>query len=184
MNLIEHAEKELAKAGLGADDPDFKGKIAESVMELVRCFDAQGHSGYSMEMVREVLHELLKLKPLTPLTDDPEEWEDVSEPSGYPLWQNRRDPTVFSNDAGKTTFEVGDKPIKNPHRQVDVLTDGLIWCLNRSVLHPRGFAIGTDEERRLFMYGSGEGVWRYEDLEDEKREAFDAMLERIAAIKD
>lgn len=49
---------------------------------------------------------------LTPLGVGENEWEDVSDISKYPLWQNRRNSKVFSNDSGKTWWELNEATIK------------------------------------------------------------------------
>ena len=68
------------------------------------------HSGYSFPLAVDYLHRLLRYEVLTPLTDDPAEWQDQSDASGYPLWQSVRDPRAFSLDGGTTywlTTETG-----------------------------------------------------------------------------
>ena len=46
---------------------------------------------------------LLGFKPLSPLTNDPDEWTDRSDESGgRPLWQSERDPDAWSHDEGQT----------------------------------------------------------------------------------
>lgn len=102
MSLVEHARRELELCGQYAEDPAF----SESIIKAVEAFASYGHSGGSAAVAREQLHALLGHKPLSPLTSDPAEWEDRSTISGVPLWQNRRDPSVFSTDGGKTSYTV------------------------------------------------------------------------------
>jgi hypothetical protein len=69
-------------------------------------------------VAREQLHALLGFKTLSPLTDDPREWIDQSEVSGgEPLWQNRRDPSAFSKDGGKTWYFLADKEKENQEEE-------------------------------------------------------------------
>ena len=98
MSLAEHARRELVLSGQYAEDPAY----SESIIKAVEAFASYGHSGGSAGIAREQLHALLAYKTLSPLTSDPAEWIDQSEVSGSPLWQNRRDPSVFSTDGGKT----------------------------------------------------------------------------------
>ncbi len=95
MTLTEHARRELNLIG---EDPD----VIDWYCRVVAEFASYGHSGGSAAVAVPVLNELLQFHSLTPLTDDPGEWIDQSERSGYPLWQNRRDSRAFSDDGGKT----------------------------------------------------------------------------------
>ena len=105
MSLVEHARRELELCGQYAEDPAY----AESIIRAVGEFASYGHSGGSATVAREQLHALLGYRALSPLTSDPAEWIDQSDASGgAPMWQNRRDPAVFSTDAGQTWYPVGD----------------------------------------------------------------------------
>lgn len=95
MTLVEHARREL---GLIGEDPD----VIDWYCRVVAEFASAGHSGGSAAAAVPVLGELLRFRPLAPLTDDRADWIDQSGPSGYPLWQNRRDSRAFSGDGGKT----------------------------------------------------------------------------------
>lgn len=95
MTLVEHARRELTLLG---EEPEVVDWYCRVIAEFASC----GHSGGSAAVAVPVLHELLQYHPLTPLTDDPADWTDQSGRSGYPLWQNRRDPRAFSDDGGKT----------------------------------------------------------------------------------
>lgn len=102
--LVGHARRELELCGQYAEDPEY----AESLIRAVQAFASFGHSGGSAMIAREQLHALLGFKTLSPLTSNPAEWEDCSAISGTPLWQNRRDPAVFSYDGGATWYSLDD----------------------------------------------------------------------------
>lgn len=104
MSLTEHARRELELCGQYAEDPEY----SESIIRAVEAFASYGHSGGSAMCAREQLHALLGWKVLSPLTSDPAEWIDQSEASGVPMWQNRRDPSVFSADGGQTWYSVDE----------------------------------------------------------------------------
>jgi hypothetical protein len=106
MDLVEYAKSELERAGLFDKDSDYGGMLGESALEIVTIFSHQGHSGSSAGIVTELVTKLLRYEPLTPLTYESEEWWDVSELSGTPLWQNKRDFKIFSVDGGKTHYSV------------------------------------------------------------------------------
>jgi hypothetical protein len=103
-NFLDWAEKEVKAAGLLDADSDYDGMLGEAVLELVNVFDAQGHSGMSAAMVKEIFDSLASWKPLSPLTNNPEEWMEVTEG----LWQSRRNPACFSEDGGKTYTDQND----------------------------------------------------------------------------
>lgn len=52
-------------------DSDYEGVLGEAIMELVRSFSRQGHSGMSAAMTSEIFNRLAGWKPLSPLTDNP-----------------------------------------------------------------------------------------------------------------
>ena len=101
---VEHAKAELERLGQTAEDPEF----AASIVAAVEAFFTYGHSGGSAEIGIEMLHDLLRGKALTPLTNDPEEWIDQAGSSGFPLWQNRRQSDAFSTNGGATWYSVDD----------------------------------------------------------------------------
>jgi hypothetical protein len=93
--LVNHARRELAL--IGEDE-----WLTNGLCEVVAAFAAMGHSGFSAEHSTGVLEKLLRYQPLSPITDDPTDWEDRSEMSGYSIWQNTRDSRAMSRDGGKT----------------------------------------------------------------------------------
>jgi hypothetical protein len=102
MSLVEHAKRELELCGQYEEDPEY----SESIIKAVEAFSAYGHSGGSAMVAREQLHMLLGFKTLSPITGNPDEWVDQSEISGTSLWQNKRDPSVFSNDEGRSWYSL------------------------------------------------------------------------------
>jgi hypothetical protein len=112
MTLVDYAESELKRAGLFDKDSDYNGMLGEAALEIIKVFSMQGHSGFSASIVTQLVEKLLRYEPLTPLTYEPDEWTDVSEMSGSPMWQNNRKPTTFSRDGGKTHYDL-DNPATN-----------------------------------------------------------------------
>lgn len=108
-NLEKHAEREMRLAGLYEADSNYGGMIPDAVMKLVRAHASEGHSGGSHELTFEIFKRVVNFKPLTPLTPDPSEWNDVSESSGKPMWQSNRSPSVFSEDGGETWRDINVK---------------------------------------------------------------------------
>jgi hypothetical protein len=99
-NLVDHAERELKLAGLYDADADYGGEVAKCVMELITAFAKQGHSGGSGAALMTLFSRLARFEPLTPITSDPAEWNDVSAVSDERMWQSRRCPSVFCDDQG------------------------------------------------------------------------------------
>jgi len=63
-NLVNHANVELKKAGLFDKDADYDGMLGDAVLELITVFAAQGHSGYSAQMTRELFYKLSNFEEL------------------------------------------------------------------------------------------------------------------------
>ena len=118
--LVDHAKRELMLAGMfdkEVDESEAAGSwnilCAEAVVELMELFARQGHSGMSASMTQELFNRLSKVEALTELTDNPDEWNDISEmQGGKPGWQSQRNPSAFSEDNGKTYYDLNDACFK------------------------------------------------------------------------
>ena len=116
-NLKEHFKKELDMAGLIDKVSDYNVLIGKALMELCKTFSGQGHSGFSANWVLSLFDTLGHYKTLTPITDDPKEWNNVSEYSGGgqnspAMWQSTRNPSLFSENKGKSYYDVNDRKRK------------------------------------------------------------------------
>jgi hypothetical protein len=109
--LADHAEFELDRVGLFEPDSDYEGMIGQAVMELIKTFASQGHSGCSAGITRDLFNRLSNYETLSSITDDPAEWMEVTDMTidGNPLHQCRRNPSFFSKDSGKTYYHVDDQ---------------------------------------------------------------------------
>lgn len=113
MSLVQHAQRELELAGLFDKDSDYNGMLGKAVMDLVKVFAKQGHSGFSAHQTLLIFLKVSNRENLTPITSDPNDWHDVSEISGFPLWQSKRNSRLFSKDGGETWYSiVVNKPKK------------------------------------------------------------------------
>ncbi len=112
MSLESHAKYELARAGLFDKDSDYGGMIAESVLDLIKLFASQGHSGGSAQCVIKLFDTLVKFNNLSPLTGEDSEWNDVSDISGEYMLQNKRNSAVFKSSKG--TYYLDGKLIVQP----------------------------------------------------------------------
>ena len=77
MNSLDHAKLELQMAGFFDKDSFYEGMIGEAVMQLMKVFVEQGHSGHSAPIVANLFHKLANYEPLLPITGKDEEWGDV-----------------------------------------------------------------------------------------------------------
>lgn len=115
-NLVKHAKRELEIAGMFSRDSDYEGELGKGVMKLIKEFASQGHSGGSAMITLAIFGKLARFQNLEPITDDPKDWEDVSD-----MWEGEevvhqclRNGALFSKDGGKTYYSVDgdDKRIK------------------------------------------------------------------------
>ena len=121
-NLETFAEREMRDAGLFDKDSDYDGALATSVMELVRVFSAQGHSGASAGRTLAIFAKVAAFEPLGPLTGGDDEWVDQAEQNRRPLWQNRRCSHVFKTAEG--AYDIEGRIFRDP--------DGTCWTSSES----------------------------------------------------
>ncbi len=103
--LVDHARRELE---LISETPE----IINVYLKVIQSFDELGMSGLSASVAIPTIMELLSLKNLSALTDDPAEWVHHTENvwGGVDgIWQNRRNGEAFSMDGGKTYYLISDR---------------------------------------------------------------------------
>jgi hypothetical protein len=117
-NLLAHAKRELDLLGMPEAkdwdenteqwDPDAAMRIG--ILDIIFNFSKQGHSGFSASYAIGALEKLLRFENLSPLTNHPDEWMDVSEFGGETnLWQNVRNSACFSYDGGQSYYNLNEK---------------------------------------------------------------------------
>lgn len=106
MNLVEYAETELnkiienVKKEGDKEDIEMQKAINKDILDIVKLFSKQGHSGFTANYSIEVLNRLLQYKPLSLLTGEEDEWEKIQNEK---FLQNKRYSSVFKDiDTGKT----------------------------------------------------------------------------------
>jgi len=122
--LFRHAQRELELANVDVG-------LADSLLDAVAALASYGHSWGSAGWAIETLGLLLRYMPLSPLTDNPAEWNEVlpSDMPDGPLWQSNRQSSAFSTDGGKTYYSVDDKDrVRHPTEHVAVEQAGAV-CL-------------------------------------------------------
>ena len=115
-NLVEHARTELALIGE-------ETQTVEGYLKVIQAFADMGHSGGSASVAIPVINELLQFRNLKGLTADPAEWVDVSEQSGYAMWQSRRNSEAFSEDGGKTYWLLSEGGIEGRRGPLHTTTE-------------------------------------------------------------
>ena len=80
---------------------EINASMAESVLELLGVFSKQGHSGMSASYCLGLFNKLANQEPLTPLTGEDSEWNDVTQHGTEPSYQNNRCSHVFKDSDGR-----------------------------------------------------------------------------------
>jgi hypothetical protein len=103
--FADHARRELTL--IGEDEHTIQG-----VCKVVDAFFEIADNGGAHSILLPMMSELLNMKPLSPLTNDPKEWQ-YHHPTVWdgtnPVWQNIRSGDAFSLDGGKTYWLVNEK---------------------------------------------------------------------------
>ena len=95
MSLLTYAEAELNR--IPKDEDGIQSLINDDILNIIKIFSEQRHSGFSANYAISVLERLLRFKPLSPLTGEDDEWNDT----GYGSFQNKRCSSVFKNKDGR-----------------------------------------------------------------------------------
>ena len=124
--ILEHAKEELKYAGMNISEEGCSPKnpkdpmdgyvnaCAKNAMELLEVFVKAGHSGMSAEITLTIFNKLARQENLTPLTNNPEEWNEVSFNDKNKSYQSKRNCSCFSDDGLKTYHNLDEKePRKN-----------------------------------------------------------------------
>lgn len=103
-SLVQHAERELRAAGLFNKDSDYNGMLGESVVELVKVFAAQGHSGYSAHCAIDLFKRVASYQLLSPMKHPKTTGEFMDVGNG--LLQSTHKSSVFSDDGGVRWYDI------------------------------------------------------------------------------
>lgn len=97
MNLVDYAKEELKRIGMIDSEEPYNDVVSEAIIALIKLFESQGHSGFTATYTINVFERLAMFKPLTPLTGEDSEWNEVE--TG--VYQNKRYSAVFKEKDGK-----------------------------------------------------------------------------------
>ncbi|MFY0633640.1 MAG: hypothetical protein JXQ91_07505 [Vannielia sp.] len=108
-NIAAYAEDELRRAGWFDEDAFYGDMMGKAVMRQARLFSIEGHSGMSASVAMNIVKSVCMFKPLTPLTGEDDEWNEV----GDGVFQNRRMSSVFK-ESGEA-YWIDGKVFREPN---------------------------------------------------------------------
>jgi hypothetical protein len=121
-NLVEYAKSEMRLIGysddMSEDDPN--KWMWDNIIGVVEKFSEGGHSGSSAGYAVSLITKLLRYQPLSPLTFADDEWVVHNEMGEGNVWQNKRRFTVFSDDEGKSWYDIEEENVPRHYLMVDV----------------------------------------------------------------
>ena len=110
MNLVDYAKSELEileqNCGDDTEALNMQKIVTENVLNIVKTFADQGHSGFSANYILNLLERLLRYNPLTPIEDIQEDWLDLSQ-FGMDDLQHKRCSSVFKRKDGTAYWVEG-----------------------------------------------------------------------------
>ena len=112
-NLVDYAKDELKRIGMIDSGEAYNDFVTKAILDLIELFDSQSHSGFTASYVAGMFHRLAMFKPVSPLTGEDDEWNDVRDG----LFQNKRYSAVFKDKDG-TAYNVEGKVFTD---------DGEVW---------------------------------------------------------
>lgn len=97
MSIENYAKSELDRIGMTADSEDeMNVAMRNHILHMVGEFANEGHSGFSANYAINILSKLFSWKPLSPLTGEDDEWNEI----GDDWYQSKRAPDVFKDKNG------------------------------------------------------------------------------------
>jgi len=118
-NTQTHALTEFKAAGWLDDDGNYIDEMQEAicnhVLELIKVFSDEGHSGSTAPYTIDLFKKLAMFEPIVPLTGEDWEWTEIArEMSGSnngTVYQNKRCSRVFKDDDG--AYDIDGKVFYN-----------------------------------------------------------------------
>lgn len=89
--LVQYAEQEMGR--LEWKEDKYNKLLFDCVLELVKTFARQDHSGFSAQVTLQLFERVARFLPLSPMTGEDWEWVEYAEDK----FQNRRDGLVFKD---------------------------------------------------------------------------------------
>ena len=114
-NLVDYAKEELKRIGMIDSGDPYNDFATKSILDLIELFSSQDHTGFTAPYVAGMFHRLAMFKPVSPLTGEDDEWNEV----GTGVFQNKRCFSVFKDKDG-TAYNIEGKVFSD---------DGDTWYL-------------------------------------------------------
>lgn len=165
-NILDHAKCELELAGFLDSDKDFYGGMTgKAVLELIECFENQGHSGMSAGIVIQLFEKLANFKPIRPITGSAEEWS--SDTFDGETFQNRRLSSLFKKGLYGKAYYLDAIVWEEPNGcrftgTVDGITSRQFV---KFPFEPKTFYVKIDDNRKIIDLETLEKVFQYYDCE-------------------
>lgn len=110
-NLKNYAIDELTRIGMYSSGDEMNDSMCKHILKMVDVFDDEGHSGFSAEYAISILQKLLRFEPLSPLTGEDDEWNEV----GTGIYQNNRLSRVFKEGKDGQAYDMHGKVFVEPN---------------------------------------------------------------------
>lgn len=125
--IYNHAVRELELSGMTVEKADPLTKnISATILGMIEALKQLEDPDKTMNAAVGIFLVLSKMKILGGITDDPAEWEGKTDfEKGIRRWQNVRDPSIFSDDGGKTFYLEGAPEDKKPSK-IKAVDKGLL----------------------------------------------------------
>jgi len=108
-NMYLWAKAELDRLIVGCEEKEGKDglemqkAITKDILDIVKVFCTQGHSGTSANYTLNMIKRLLDWKPITALTGEESEWGEPHNSNGTMTQQNKRCSAVFRDNQDNST---------------------------------------------------------------------------------
>ena len=119
MSMLEWAKKEVELAkiieakDLKEGEFDYGGACYDSALKAFNSLTEDGHSGFSIGLTQNILNRLIEGKPLTPIYDTDDIWNEVSydKQNQYTMYQCSRMSSLFkyAHENGEVTYSDIDR---------------------------------------------------------------------------
>ena len=105
MSMSDWAKKEVELAkiieakDLKEGEFDYGGACYDSALKAFKSLTEDGHSGFSIGLTQNILNRLIEGKPLTPIYDTDDIWNEVSydKQNQYTMYQCSRMSSLFKH---------------------------------------------------------------------------------------
>ena len=126
-NLKDYAIDELTRIGMYGSGEEMNDMMCEHILKMVDVFTEEGHSGFSAQYAINILQKLLQWEPLSPLTGEDDEWNNVSEYSEGETYQNKRLSRVFKKGKDGRAYDIHGKVFVEPNGSSYTSSDSFVY---------------------------------------------------------